>query len=65
MKTLKCDLCDHEVQGETFEEWMNALKPHYGEAHADVMKSHSGSEEEMKTQMNKWMSENKARFDAA
>ena len=22
MKTLKCDLCDHEAQGETFGEWM-------------------------------------------
>ncbi len=65
MKTLKCDLCDHEAQGETFEEWMNALKPHYGEAHADVMKGKShltdeGKQEEMK----KWMSENKARFEA-
>ena len=33
MKTLKCDLCDQVAQGETFEEWMNALKPHYMEAH--------------------------------
>ena len=37
MKTLKCDLCDVTVAGETFEEWMNALRPHYIEAHADVM----------------------------
>ena len=22
MKTLKCDLCEHEAQGETFEDWM-------------------------------------------
>ena len=29
MKTLKCDLCEHEEQAQTFEEWMEALKPHY------------------------------------
>jgi hypothetical protein len=28
MKTLKCDLCEHEVQGETFEEWMKAPSLH-------------------------------------
>lgn len=65
MKTLKCDLCDHEVQGETFEDWMNALKPHYGEVHADVMKAHSDNPEKAKEEMGKWMAENKARFDAA
>ena len=37
MKTLKCDLCEHEAQGETFEEWMKALMPHYMEAHADTI----------------------------
>ena len=66
MKTLKCDLCDHEAQGETFEEWMNALKPHYAEAHAEVMKGKAHLiEEEQKAEMQKWMSENKARFEAA
>ena len=64
MKALKCDLCDHEAQGETFEEWMNALKPHYTEAHADVMMSKKGTPEEMKAEMMKWMAENRARFDA-
>ena len=64
MKTLTCDLCDYEAQGETFEEWMNALKPHYAEAHADVMNSKKGTQEEMKAEMMKWMAENKARFDA-
>ncbi len=61
MKTLTCDLCDHEVQGETFEVWMEALKPHYFEAHADVMKDSSKTKEDME----KWMVENKKRFDAA
>lgn len=61
MKTLKCDLCGHEAQGETFEAWMNALKPHYLEAHADVMKDSSKTKEDME----QWMVENRARFDAA
>ena len=65
MKTLKCDLCDHEAQGETFEEWMNALMPHYMKAHADVMKkTHKMSNEDQKKHQQKWMVENKARFDA-
>jgi hypothetical protein len=37
MKTLKCDLCVVTAEGETFEDWMNALRPHYMEAHADVV----------------------------
>lgn len=66
MKTLKCDLCDHQAQGETFEDWMKALHPHYTEAHADVMKGEEGKDEEsQKAGMHKWMVENKARFDAA
>ena len=65
MKTLKCDLCDYEAQGETFEEWMNALKPHYAETHAEVMKGKANlTEEKQKAEMQKWMAENKARFDA-
>lgn len=61
MKTLTCDLCDHEAQGETFEAWMQALMPHYMSAHADVMKDPSKGEDERK----RWMAENRARFDAA
>ena len=64
MKKLKCDLCDHVAQGETFEAWMNALKPHYAAAHADVMASKKGTSEEMRAEMMKWMAENKAKFDA-
>ena len=65
MKTLKCDLCDHEAQGETFEDWMSALRPHYMEAHADVMNNSSRTEEEQQEEGKKWMAENKKRFDAA
>lgn len=38
MKTLKCDLCKVTAEGETFEEWMSALRPRYMDAHAEVMK---------------------------
>jgi bacterioferritin (cytochrome b1) len=61
MKTLKCDLCDATAQGETFEEWMTTLRPHYAEAHADVMNDSSHGQEEMA----QWMADNKNRFDAA
>ena len=60
MKTLKCDLCEHEAQAETFEAWMEALKPHYFQAHPDVMKDPSKT----KGDMHKWMTENKTRFEA-
>lgn len=60
MKTLKCDLCEVTAEGETFEEWMKALHPHYMESHGDVMKDSSHTKEEM----DKWMKDNKARFDA-
>jgi hypothetical protein len=59
MKTLKCDLCEVTAEGETFAEWMKALQPHYTEAHADVMKQGNEGDRE------KWMAENKARFEAA
>ena len=65
MKTLKCDRCEYQAQGETFEAWMEALKPHYAEGHVDVMASKKGTAEEMKAEMMKWMTENKARFEAA
>jgi len=61
MKTLSCDLCDTTADGQTFEEWMKALMPHYMQAHADVMNDPSKGEEDKK----KWMVENKARFDSA
>ena len=64
MKKLKCDWCDHVAEGETFEEWMNALKPHYAEAHAEIMQSKKGTPEEMKAEMMKWITLNKERFDA-
>ncbi len=61
MKSVKCDLCDHVAEGETFEQWMGALRPHYMEAHADVMSDPNKTEEDGK----RWMRENRERFDAA
>ncbi|MEM7430933.1 MAG: hypothetical protein AAF351_03220 [Pseudomonadota bacterium] len=61
MTALSCDLCDHIAEGETFEDWMIALRPHYMESHADVMADSSRGQEEMQ----QWMADNRARFDAA
>ena len=61
MKNLPCDLCSHEAKGETFEAWMEALKPHYFSAHPEVMSDPTKTKEDME----KWMIENKARFEAA
>ena len=61
MKTLKCDLCEATAEGETFDAWMQALMPHYKTAHADVMNDPSKTKEDHQ----KWMVENKARFEAA
>jgi len=61
MKALKCDLCEVTAEGETFEEWMKELQPHYREAHADVMNDPRHGTEDME----KWMAENRARFEAA
>lgn len=61
MKTLKCDLCDWETQGETFTEWMENLKPHYIKMHADVMNDPNKGESDRE----KWMKENEERFKNA
>lgn len=61
MKTVSCDLCDHQASGETFEQWMQSLMPHYKAAHGDVMSDSSKTKEDGM----RWMAENKARFDAA
>ncbi len=61
MKTLKCDLCEVTAEGETFEQWMQNLMPHYMQTHAEVMNdTNKGKEDQVK-----WMVENKARFEAA
>jgi hypothetical protein len=57
MKTVTCDRCDATANGASFEDWMKALMPHYMEAHPEVMRDPSGDRE-------KWMIDNKLRFDA-
>ena len=65
MKKLKCDLCDHEAKGESFEDWMEEMKPHYAKAHSDFMqKEGEKPEEEQKAGMQKWMDEKRAEFEA-
>lgn len=61
MKTLTCDLCEATAQGETFEQWMQNLMPHYMQAHAEVMNDSSKTQADRQ----KWMEENKARFELA
>ena len=61
MKTLACDRCGVTAQGGTFEEWMKALHPHYMQEHPEVMSDPDHTKEDRE----KWMAENKARFDAA
>ena len=64
MKTLKCDICEFETQGETFENWMNNLRTHYGENHMDFMmqKANLTGEEKMEG-MNKWMEDKKYKIN--
>ena len=65
MKTLKCDLCEVTAQGNTFEEWMMALMPHYMEVHKDVMTENMNKpEEEQRNSKEKWMKDNMERFNA-
>jgi len=56
---MKCDLCETTAEGETFEECMKALMPHYMEAHSEIMKNANHTEEDKE----KWVSVNKVRFD--
>lgn len=66
MKKLKCDQCNVTAEGETFEGWMKALMPHYMEEHADFMKAQGDKNEaEQKQEQQKWMDENRRRFEEA
>jgi len=65
MKILSCDLCEATAEGETFEGWMKALMPHYQQAHPEIMEQHKNDPEAAKAGQEKWMTDNKARWDAA
>lgn len=56
---MKCDLCDYEAEGETFASWVEALKPHYMQAHLAVMLDPSKTKDDL----DAWLAENKIRFN--
>jgi len=62
MKSLKCDACEFEARGETFDDWFKAMHSHYTTEHVDLMKAMEGKPRE---EGEKWMAEAKAKFDAA
>ena len=62
MKTLKCDVCDSDIQGEDFDAWFKAARDHWMAEHADLMKEMEGKPKE---EGEKWMAEAKRRFEAA
>lgn len=62
MKSLKCDLCEFNVQAETFDDWFKAMHTHWQNSHADLMQVMAGRPKE---DGEKWMAEAKAKFDAA
>jgi len=62
MRSLKCDVCEFEGQGETFADWFKTMHAHYVAKHADLMKTMEGKPKE---EGEKWMAEAKAKFDAA
>ena len=62
MKSLQCDACAFEAQGNTFEEWFKAMRIHYANDHADLMEA---MQQQPKEEGTRWMAAAKARFDAA
>ena len=62
MKTLKCDLCETEIEGEDFDSWFKAAHAHWTSNHADAMKAMEGRPKE---EGEKWMAEAKKKFDVA
>lgn len=62
MKTLKCDVCGTDIQGENFDAWFKAMHAHYMTAHADMMKEMMSKPKE---EGEKWMTEARAKFEAA
>ena len=63
MKKLSCDLCEAEFEAADFDGWFGQMKIHYMADHADVMKDMQANY--TKEDGEKWMSDARARFDAA
>ena len=59
MKTITCIDCAEQFSGETVENIMEAMMPHYMNDHKDIMDA--GTEE----QRDGWFAELNRRFDAA
>ena len=59
MKTITCIDCEEQFSGETQEELMKAMMPHYGSVHKDLMER--GTEEGKK----EWFAEFNKRFEEA
>ena len=62
MKTLECEVCGADIQGEDFDQWFQAARAHWSAEHADLMQEMAGKPKE---EGMKWMAAAKERFDAA
>ena len=58
-------MCEALFSAESFGDWMEQMKPHYGEAHTDVMQEKAGlAPEEQQKEMQTWMSAARERFNS-
>ena len=64
MKTLKCEICGTDIQGEDFDAWFKAAYAHWTAIHADMMKAME-SKPNAKEEQAKWMADKKAEFESA
>ena len=61
MATMKCDMCEKDFSGDTFEDWFNQMKGHYMSDHADFM---AQSQNKSKEEGMKWMADMKSKFES-
>ncbi|MFT7565652.1 MAG: hypothetical protein ACI8V7_000666 [Candidatus Paceibacteria bacterium] len=59
MKSLKCDFCESNIEGEDFESFMKEAHAHYGSVHADKLEAISDEDKA------KWVEETKVKFEEA
>ena len=64
MKTLACEVCNADIQGEDFDSWFSAAHAHWAAEHADMMKA-MGEKPNAQEEQEKWVAEAKKRFEAA
>lgn len=64
MKTMSCDNCDATFSAETFQAWVELMKPHYAQEHKEFMASKASlSPEEQQKEMQQWFAEQETRFN--